>query len=63
MDSGHNGFVVPRGTDGAEIAAIVRAVYARPDDLTQLGEALRATVLDRFSVKPSSVDRYLALVD
>jgi glycosyltransferase involved in cell wall biosynthesis len=56
-----NAFVVPRATNGSEIAEILREVYCSPDRLEQLGRSLRAAVLERFSLKPDSVDGYLKL--
>jgi glycosyltransferase involved in cell wall biosynthesis len=63
LEDGRNAFLVPRATDGSEIAEVLRAVYADPACLAQLGQSLRDTVLDRFSVRPETVDRYLALAD
>jgi glycosyltransferase involved in cell wall biosynthesis len=63
LEDGRNAFLVPRSTDGSEIAAILREVYAAPDRLQTFGESLQATVLERFSAKPESVDRYLALAE
>jgi glycosyltransferase involved in cell wall biosynthesis len=57
-----NAFLVPRSTDGSEIAEILRSVYASPGELDRLGASLRQTVLKRFSVRPERVDRYLELV-
>jgi glycosyltransferase involved in cell wall biosynthesis len=61
LEHGRNAFLVPRSTDGSEIAEILRGVYSEPSRLNGLGESLRATVLERFSVQPESVDRYLEL--
>jgi glycosyltransferase involved in cell wall biosynthesis len=58
---GHNAFLVPRSTDGSEIAKIVRECYRSPEQLERLGRSLRATVLERFGVTPRAVDRYLEL--
>src|SRR5262249_27085441 len=58
---GRNAFLVPRSTDGSEIAKIVRECYASPEQLERLGRSLRATVLERFAVTPRAVDRYLEL--
>jgi len=61
MQHERNGFVVPRATDGLEIEAILRQVYASPEDLGRLGTSLRASVLGRFSLSAESVNRYLGL--
>jgi glycosyltransferase involved in cell wall biosynthesis len=61
LEHRRNAFLVPRSTDGTEIAAILRDVYSNPDRLEGLGRSLRETVLERFSVKRESVDRYLQL--
>jgi glycosyltransferase involved in cell wall biosynthesis len=63
LRNGHNAFLVPRTTDGAEIAQIIRGAYCSPDDLKPLAAALRAAVLDRFGVTPAAVDRYVAIVE
>jgi glycosyltransferase involved in cell wall biosynthesis len=63
LRDGSNAFLVARSTDGSEIAEILREVYAEPTRLDGLGKSLRAVVLDRFSVKPESVDRYLELAE
>jgi glycosyltransferase involved in cell wall biosynthesis len=63
LENGRNAFLVPRSTDGSEIAEILRDVYSEPTRLDRLGKSLRATVLERFSLKPESVDRYLELAE
>ncbi len=50
LENGRNAFLVPRITDGSEIAEIVRDVYANPARLEALGRSLRATVLERFTI-------------
>jgi glycosyltransferase involved in cell wall biosynthesis len=61
LQDGCNAFLVPRSTDGSEIAQILREVYREPTRLDALGKSLRLAVLQRFSLKPESVDRYLEL--
>jgi glycosyltransferase involved in cell wall biosynthesis len=63
LEDGRNAFIVPRTTDRSEIAAILRDVYFEPARLEGLGNSLRAAVLERFGLKPESVDRYLELAD
>ena len=63
LRDGQNAFLVPRTTDGADIAQIIRAAYASPDELKPLAAALRAAVLDRFEVTPAAVDRYVAIIE
>jgi glycosyltransferase involved in cell wall biosynthesis len=63
LEHGRNAFLVPRSTDGSDIAAILREVHATPEELENLGQALRTTVLERFRTKPEAVDRYLALAE
>lgn len=58
---GENAFLVPRGTDGKEITEIIRSVYSDEGRLRTMGEAMRTTVLERFSVTPELIDRYVAL--
>jgi len=61
LEHGRNAYLVPRSTDGSEIAKIVRDCYRHPEQLELLGRSLRATVLERFAVTPQAVDRYLEL--
>ena len=61
LEHGRNAYLVPRSTDGSEIAAIVRECCRSPEQLERLGRSLRATVLERFGVTPQAVDRYLEL--
>jgi glycosyltransferase involved in cell wall biosynthesis len=61
VEPGRNGFLVPRSTDGAEIAEAVRELYADPDRMRAMGSLLREAVIRRFSVTREIVDRYLEL--
>ncbi len=61
LEDGRNAFLVPRATDGSEIADILREIYSNPGRLERLGRSLRATVHARFGLKSESVDRYLDL--
>lgn len=63
IEHGRNGFLVPRTTDGSEIADILREVHRAPEALEAMGSALRAAVLERFSVTPERVARYLELAN
>ena len=61
LSHGDNAFLVPRNTDGSDIAEILRDLYDDPTRLRQLGESLRATVLEHFGMNPTTMDRYLEL--
>ncbi len=61
LEDGRNAFLVPRATDGSEIAEMLREIYSNPRRLERLGRSLRTTVLARFGLKSESVDRYLEL--
>jgi glycosyltransferase involved in cell wall biosynthesis len=61
IEPGRNGFLVPRSTDGSEIAEAVRELYADPDRIRAMGALLREAVIRRFSVTREIVDRYLEL--
>jgi glycosyltransferase involved in cell wall biosynthesis len=63
IESGRNGFLVPRSTDGSEIAACIRELYEAPERGRDMGARLRETVLDRFSLRPEIVDRYVELIE
>jgi glycosyltransferase involved in cell wall biosynthesis len=63
IESGRNGFLVPRSTDGSEIADALRELYATPDRARTMGALLREAVIRRFSLRPEIVDRYLELVE
>ncbi|MBA3327552.1 MAG: glycosyltransferase [Solirubrobacterales bacterium] len=61
VEHGRTGYLVPRATDGSEIAGILRAVYDSPDALIDLGRELHEEVLNRFQITDERVERYLAL--
>ena len=61
LSHGDNAFLVPRNTDGSDIAEIIRGLYGDPSRLRDLGQSLQETVLERFGVNPRTVDRYLEL--
>jgi glycosyltransferase involved in cell wall biosynthesis len=63
VESGRNGFVVPRSTTGDEIAEALRALYDSPELGESMGARLREAVVERFAVRPETVDRYLELAD
>jgi glycosyltransferase involved in cell wall biosynthesis len=63
IESGSNGFLVPRSTDGSEIADALRELYATPDRARTMGALLREAVITRFSLRPEIVDRYLELAE
>jgi glycosyltransferase involved in cell wall biosynthesis len=63
VEPGRSGFVVPRATTGGEIAEALRVLYAKPGLGEEMGARLRDAVLERFAVRPESIDRYLALLD
>ena len=61
IEPGRNGFLVPRSTDGSEIAAAVRQLYDAPERAQAMGNLLREAVVERFGLRPEIVDRYLEL--
>jgi glycosyltransferase involved in cell wall biosynthesis len=61
IEPGLNGFLVPRSTDGSEIAAAVRQLYDAPERAQAMGNLLREAVVERFGLRPEIVDRYLEL--
>ena len=61
VSHGENGFLVPRNTDGGDIAEILRGLYEDESHLQRLGRALHDTVLEHFGAHRATVDRYLEL--
>jgi glycosyltransferase involved in cell wall biosynthesis len=61
LTDGRNAFLVPRTTDGSDIAEVIRGLYGDPSRLQGLGQSLRESVLERFGTNPKTVDRYLEL--
>jgi glycosyltransferase involved in cell wall biosynthesis len=62
VEPGQSGYLVPRSTDGSEIAERVRELYADPERAHAMGALLRDAVISRFSLRPEIVDRYLELI-
>ena len=63
LQDGRNAFFVPRATDGSEIEAILRTVYEKPEQLSEMGRLLPNAVVNRFTVTDEAVDQYIALID
>jgi glycosyltransferase involved in cell wall biosynthesis len=61
IEPGRNGFLVPRSTDGSEIAQSLREIYDEPARAEAMGARLREAVLGRFSPSREIVDRYVEL--
>jgi glycosyltransferase involved in cell wall biosynthesis len=61
VEPGRTGFVVPRSTDGSEIADAIRQLYAMPELADEMGTRLRTAVIERFSLRPEIVDRYVEI--
>ena len=62
IEDGRNGFLLP--IDGTETAieALIRRAYKNKQLLEEVGKNLRHTVLDRFSVREDTVQKYVALL-
>ena len=58
---GRTGFVVPRVTDGSDIADILRSIYGDEERLEEIGLAARKVVTERFGVLDRRVEPYLEL--
>ena len=63
IEHGRSGFLVPRTTDGSEIADLIRAIYRSPAQLPKLAGQLRTDVLGRFSLTEERVARYVSLAE
>lgn len=62
ITDGVNGFLLPIDHTEVAIEALIRKSYADPSSLKQVGRQLRKDVLERFSVREDTVDKYISLL-